>query len=327
MENSTLDPVDRQIIHALAVQPRASFRAIGEVVGVSDQTVARRYRRMRETVGLGIYGLVRGPLAGWVDWLVRLQTTPGGAHAIAAALARRSDTRWVRLYSGGTEVVCVVQARSAEQRDALFLHGLPGSRRVVQVSAYATLHVFSPVIWASVYNGLTPAQVDLLSARAAPAPDPAPHPDLEPGDDPLLAELARDGRTSVAALAEATHWHESTVRRRIAELTASGLLYFDADIDDRQFGYHVSALLLLTVEPARLEETGRAMAAHAETPYVAAVTGQCNLIAQVVVRDTQHLYEYVSGRLAMLPGLRSVETLPEIATVKRASSTAAPAPR
>jgi DNA-binding Lrp family transcriptional regulator len=117
------------------------------------------------------------------------------------------------------------------------------------------------------------------------------------------------------------------VRRRIAELTASGLLYFDADIDDRQFGYHVSALLLLTVEPARLEETGRAMAAHAETPYVAAVTGQCNLIAQVVVRDTQHLYEYVSGRLAMLPGLRSVETLPEIATVKRASSTAAPAPR
>jgi DNA-binding Lrp family transcriptional regulator len=329
VENDALDLIDRQIIHALAVEPRASFRTIGEVVGVSDQTAARRYRKLRESVGLGIYGLVRGPLAGWVDWLVRLQTTPGGANAIADALARRPDTRWVRLYSGGTEVVCVLQARSAEQRDALFLHGLPGSRRVVQVSAYATLHVFSPVIWASVYNGLTPAQVDLLSARAAPAPapDPAPHPDLEPADDPLLAELARDGRASVAALAEATHWHESTVRRRIAELTASGLLYFDADIDDKQFGYHVSAMLLLTVEPARLEETGRALAAHAEAPYVAAVTGQCNLIAQVVVRDTQHLYEYVSGRLAMLPGLRSVETLPEIATVKRASSTAAPAPR
>jgi len=90
-------------------------------------------------------------------------------------------------------------------------------------------------------------------------------------------------------------------------------------------GYNVSALLLLTVEPARLDETGRAMAAHAEAPFVAAVTGQCNLIAQVVVRDTQHLYEYVSGRLAMLPGLRSVETLPAIGTVKRASSTGAPA--
>jgi DNA-binding Lrp family transcriptional regulator len=336
-----LDSVDRQIIHALAVQPRASFRAIGEVVGVSDQTAARRYRRMRESVGLGIYGLVSGSLAGWVDWMVRLQTTPGGAHAIAEALARRPDTRWVRLYSGGTEVVCVVQARSAEQRDALFLHGLPGSRRVVQVSAYATLHVFSPVIWAGVYNALTPAQVARLRCLSSAAPAPAlvaaeagnvpagatgdVH--LEPGDDPLLAELARDGRTSLAALAEATHWHESTVRRRIAELTASGLLYFDADIDDTQFGYNVSALLLLTVEPARLDETGRAMAAHSEAPFVAAVTGPCNLIAQVAVRDTQHLYEYVSGRLAMLPGLRAVETLPTIGTLKRASSTGAPAPR
>jgi DNA-binding Lrp family transcriptional regulator len=323
VENSVLDLIDRQIIHALAVQPRASFRTIGEVVGVSDQTAARRYRRLRDSVGLGIYGLVRGSLAGWVDWLVRLQTTPGGANAIADALARRPDTRWVRLYSGGTEVVCVLQARSAEQRDALFLHGLPGSRRVVQVSAYATLHVFSPVIWAGVYNALSPAQLARMGSPSAVSA--AGDVRLQPGDDPLLAELARDGRTSVATLAEATHWHESTVRRRIAELTASGLLYFDADINDTMLGYNVSALLLLTVEPARLDETGRAMAAHAEAPFVAAVTGQCNLIAQVVVRDTQHLYEYVSGRLAMLPGLRSVETLPAIGTVKRASSTGAPA--
>jgi len=79
VENDALDLIDRQIIHALAVEPRASFRTIGEVVGVSDQTAARRYRKLRESVGLGIYGLVRGPLAGWVDWLVRLQTTPGSA--------------------------------------------------------------------------------------------------------------------------------------------------------------------------------------------------------------------------------------------------------
>jgi DNA-binding Lrp family transcriptional regulator len=206
VENGVLDLIDRQIIHALAVEPRASFRTIGEVVGVSDQTAARRYRKLRESVGLGIYGLVRGQLAGWVDWLVRLQTTPGGANAIADALARRPDTRWVRLYSGGTEVVCVLQARSAEQRDALFLRGLPGSRRVVQVSAYATLHVFSPVIWASVYNALTPAQLAKLDSPSAVST--AGDVRLQPGDDPLLAELARDGRTSVAALAEATHWHE-----------------------------------------------------------------------------------------------------------------------
>jgi DNA-binding Lrp family transcriptional regulator len=322
VETTTLDLVDRQIIHALAVEARASFRAIGEVVGVSDQTAARRYRRLRESAGLGVFGLVRGSLAGWVDWLVRLQITPGSATAIADALARRPDTRWVRLYSGGTEVVCVLQARSAEQRDALFLHGLPGSRRVVQVSAYATMHVFSPVNWSAIYNALSGDQL----AQLTPAPDPAIYGALtgdvrlQPGDDPLLTELARDGRTSIAALAAATHWHESTVRRRIAELTGAGLLYFDVDIDDALFGHKVSALLLLSVEPARLDEVGRLMATHPEIPFVAAVTGQCNIVAQAVVRDTAHLYEYVSGRLAGLPGLRSVETMPAIGTVKRASS-------
>jgi DNA-binding Lrp family transcriptional regulator len=322
VETGTLDLVDRQIVHVLAVEPRASFRAIGEVVGVSDQTVARRYRKLRESAGLGVFGLIRGSLAGWVDWLVRLQTTPGGANAIADALARRSDTRWVRLYSGGTEVVCVLQARSAEQRDALFLHGLPGSRRVVQVAAHATLHIFSPVVWAGMFNALSAAQLAQLTP--APACDDARTRDgtgdvrLQPGDDPLLTELARDGRTSVAALAAATHWHESSVRRRIAELTAAGLLYFDVDMDDSVFGYKVSALLLLTVEPARLDEVGRLMAAHPEIPFVAAVTGQCNLVAQVHVRDTAQLYEYVSGPLAALPGLRSVETLPAIGTLKRA---------
>lgn len=330
VENDALDLIDRQIIHALAVEPRASFRTIGEVVGVSDQTAARRYRKLRESVGLGIYGLVRGPLAGWVDWLVRLQTTPGGANAIADALARRSDTRWVRLYSGGTEVVCVLQARSAEQRDALFLHGLPGSRRVVQVAAHATLHIFSPVVWAGMFNALSAAQLAQLTP--APACDDARTRDgtgdvrLQPGDDPLLTELARDGRTSVAALAAATHWHESTVRRRIEELQRAGLLYFDLDIDESVIGVNASVMLWLKVEPACLEAAGRAIATHSEVPFAAATTGPTNLAVSAVFRDTRQLYDYLTNRLADLPGLQSVDSAPIMETVKRAGAWLPPRP-
>ena len=96
---------------------------------------------------LRVLGVVNGPRAGWVDWFVRLQTTPGSADAIAEALARRPDTRWVNLASGGTEIICTVQASTPEQRDALFLRGLPGSRRVVQISAHSILHNFTPMAW------------------------------------------------------------------------------------------------------------------------------------------------------------------------------------
>jgi DNA-binding Lrp family transcriptional regulator len=74
----------------------------------------------------------------------------------------------------------------------------------------------------------------------------------------------------------------------------------------------------LSVEPARLDEAGRAIAGHQEIPFAAAMTGPSNLVATGEFRDTEHLYEYLSGRLVTLPGLRSVETVPAIGTIKRA---------
>jgi DNA-binding Lrp family transcriptional regulator len=327
VEVTMLDALDRQIIHILAIEPRASFRTIADVAGISDQTAARRYRRLTETAGLRVLGVPDGSRLGWTEWFVRLQTTPGGADSIAEALARRPDTQWVRLASGGTEVICTLRARSPEQRDALFLRG------VVHISAHSILHDFTPGPWQGISRALSPAQLALLARgddpprppRSFPRGDPSlarvgspsPRTPLGPEDEPLLAELARDGRTSNAALAAAIHWHESTVRRRIDELRQAGLLYFEVDLDNQVFGMNTHAMLWLSVEPARLHEAGTAMSAHLEIPFVAATTGPTNLLASAIFRDSEHLYAYLTGELAALPGVTSVQTAPIIRTLKR----------
>jgi DNA-binding Lrp family transcriptional regulator len=313
-----LDAVDRQIIHILSIDPRASFRTIADVTGISDQTAARRYRRLCESAGLRVLGVPEGSRLGWTDWFVRLQTTPGGADSIAEALARRPDTRWVHLASGGTEIICTLQARTEEQRDALFLRGLPGSRRVMQISAHSILHNFTPGPWRQATKALSPSQLDKLPPPVRQDAPVQGH--LLAEDEPLLAELARDGRASNAAIATAIHWHESTVRRRIDELRRCGLLYFEVDVDNQAQGLNAHAVLWLSVEPARLEEAGQALAAHPEIPFAAATTGPSNLVASAVLRDTQHLYEYLTGDLAALPGVTSVETAPIIRTLKRTGS-------
>jgi DNA-binding Lrp family transcriptional regulator len=329
VEIRMLDAIDRQIVHILTIEPRASFRVIAEVAQISDQTAARRYRRLTESAGLRVLGVLDGDRLGWVSWFVRLQATPGNAEAIAEALARRPDTRWVHLASAGTEITCEFEARTAEQRDALFLRGLPGSRRVVQISAHSLLHNYTPHAWPELSNALSKDQLEVLALLAGGTTPPDPpahggtHPPrppvavLLPEDEPLLSELARDGRASHAALAAAIHWHESTVRRRIEELRQSGLLYFEVDIDNRALGMAVQATLWLAVEPARLEEAGRALAGHPEVPFAAATTGSTNLVVTAIFRDTEHLYEYLTGQLASLPGVRSVETAPVIRTLKR----------
>jgi DNA-binding Lrp family transcriptional regulator len=351
VKTSQLDEVDRQLLHALTVAPRASFRLLATVLGVSDQTVARRYRRLADSAGLRVFGLIDGQRAGWVDWLVRLQAAPGSAQRIADTLAQRPDTRWVRLYSGGTEIVCTLQARSPEQRNALFLRGLPGSRHVTAITAQSVLHVFTPVAYVGYASALSDAQLSALlsavreaaaqaqaqdqSADGLPVPvlEPASLPVPAPGprhawspagetalraeDDPLIAELARDGRATAADLAAATHWHESTVRRRIEELRRAGLLYFDIDLDDAVLGVSTNVMLWLKVEPASLDAAGRAVAAHPEIPFAAATTGPTNLAVSGVFRDSRHLYAYLTTSLADLPGLQSVETAPIIGTIKR----------
>jgi DNA-binding Lrp family transcriptional regulator len=320
VEIHMMDDVDRQIAHILTVEPRASFRTIAEVAGISDQTAARRYRRLAESAGLRVLGVPDGSRLGWVDWFVRLQTTPGSADSIAAALARRPDTQWVNLASGGTEIICMVQARTPEQRDALFLRGLPGSRRVVQISAHSILNNYTPKAWHGIRCALSPEQLETMARTGQPVRDAAPGLALQAEDEPLLAELARDGRTSNAALAAAIGWHESTVRRRIDELRRSGLLHFEVDLDGRALGMNVYVMLWLSVEPARLDEAGHALAGHPEVAFAAATTGPANLIGTALFTGTDHLYQYLTGELARLPGVRSVETAPIIRTLKRTGS-------
>ena len=47
MRSDSFDPLDRQLVHALQLDPRAPFSRVAAVLGVSDQTVARRYSRLR----------------------------------------------------------------------------------------------------------------------------------------------------------------------------------------------------------------------------------------------------------------------------------------
>jgi DNA-binding Lrp family transcriptional regulator len=324
VKTNQLDQLDRQLVHALSIAPRASFRQLAGVLGVSDQTVARRYRRLAETAGLRVFGLIDAASAGWVNWMVRLQTAPGSAQRIAETLAQRPDTRWVRLYSGGAEMVFSLTARSPEQRNTLFLRGLPGSRHVTAITAHSVLYVFTPVEYAGHGNALSAGQQAALRQTGPPEQpglDPvsgAPAATLlRPEDDLLIDELAVDGRTSVADLAAATHWHESTVRRRIEELRQAGLLYFDLDIDETVLGVNTNVMLWLKVDPASLEAAGRAVATHPEVPFAAATTGPTNLTVSAVFRDNGHLYGYLTSRLADLPGLQSVETTPMISTFKR----------
>lgn len=131
VESDRYDDLDRQLVHSLQIDGRAPFSAIAAVLEVSDKTVARRYARLRSRGAVRVAGTTDPHALGEVVWFLRVRCAPDASVAVAEALARRSDTSWISLTSGGTEVVCIVQADSEQQSEALLLHRLPrtpGSR-------------------------------------------------------------------------------------------------------------------------------------------------------------------------------------------------------
>ena len=311
------DLLDIQLVHALQLDGRASFSLIGEVLGVSDQTIARRYSRLRSAGLLRVLGLVEPDLIGLTSWMIRVQCTPSAAAAVAEALARRPDTAWISLTSGGTEILCVVRTRAGEDDTHLLLDTLPRSRGVTGITAQCVLHTFFGGVLSLVNKSgtLTPDQVAALQPRTETRP--ATHVQVTAADAALLTALEQDGRTMYSDLAAATGWSQTTVRRRIADLRASGMLYFDVDFHQSLLDLNARAVVWLTVSPDRLSAAGEAMAQHPETAYVAATTGAANLYASVLSPSTEALYTYLTADIARLPGLHEVETMLVMRTVKR----------
>jgi DNA-binding Lrp family transcriptional regulator len=351
---TTLDGIDRGLVHALHLDARAPFTRIAEVLGTSTQTVVRRYRRMRAGAGLRVVGLADPHRSQRQQWIVRFTAAPRAAQDIARALAARPDTSWVRLTSGGTEIVAIVQTTPhGTDPHALLLHDVPRTASITAVSAHYLLHLYlgGPTTWRGRLDALTEPQQRLLHPSAPPTRADPPSPtagDQRPptraagrqcpptgaggdqrlptgagggyrpvteADQRLLGALGRDGRASLAELAGVTGWSAATVARRIERLRGTGALFFDVEVDDALLGVGAAALLWMSVAPAELDRVATALAGHPELAVVAATTGPTNLLATALCPDPEALHHYLTRRLA-LPAITRLETAPVLRTLK-----------
>ncbi|MGW2045966.1 Lrp/AsnC family transcriptional regulator [Streptomyces sp. NPDC001858] len=341
MESHTLDKLDLELLSALEVDGRASFSRIGTVLGVSDQTIARRYRRLCAEAGLRVVAVRDAERLGQDQWMLRLRCVPDSATVIADALAKRPDTHWIGLGSGGTEIVCMTRPRHPGDHDDLLLGKLPRTPSVVEIRAQQLLHRFygGPSGWMRKFGALDDDQVAALTPRLDPgtaagaiggaaggaagravgglmgaAPGPAR---IDPEDEPLLAVLERDGRATYPELQRATGRSESAVKRRLAALLASGAIYIDVEYHSEFVGYPLAAVLWITTTPSALHSVGEALATHDEVAFASATAGPSHIVVTAVVRGTAGLYGYLSGPLGRLEGVQHVEATPILRRVKQ----------
>ncbi|OBI08606.1 Lrp/AsnC family transcriptional regulator [Mycobacterium scrofulaceum] len=306
-----IDALDGQILHALQISPRVPFRRIAEVVGATEQTVARRYHRLRRTGVVRVVGLENPWVDGdadWAHWVCRIHAKPERITQLADALVRNPDVSHANVLSGWTDLVCTIRAPLGDSRDDVLLKRLPRTSSVIDIDIDAVLHTFGrppSAPWTGYGHKLSGAQAArILGDDRTPAGQPS-RPANE--DRPMLDALADDGRTPYSRLAERTGWSVARVRRRLAALEASRALLYDVDVLPERLGYHLSAMLWLTVPPRHTHRVGEQIAAHDHVAFAAAVSGRKNLMAVVICRDFRDLYGYLADQLGDIEEILTYE--------------------
>ncbi|MFI7547793.1 Lrp/AsnC family transcriptional regulator [Actinoplanes sp. NPDC049599] len=331
-DSPVVDRLDRQILQGLRLAPRVPFARLAAVLAVSEQTVARRYQRMRTAGLIRVFGQANPErLPGTTYWTLRIYCRPGTAATTAQALARRTDTSWVTIGAGGVELSCTVQVTEGRDGPEGLLHHLPRAANVLSLSAHQVLHRFvgrGETDWIAGDDQLGADQLERLldgtepgmpvgeDLRVAARGDAR----VEPGDRPLLRALATDGRTGYAALAAVTGWTQRRVALRLGALIEAEAVYFDTEVAATLMGFRAAASLWITVAPADLAAVGARLADHRQLAWAAAVTGTATITAAALCRDAQELYRYLTTEVAAIPEIRTCETVPVQSRVKHAVS-------
>lgn len=305
-----IDKLDAQILHALQLAPRIPFRRIAAVVEATEQTVARRYHRLRRDGVVRVVGLENRLVDSEASWVCRMRAAPDRIPQLADALVRRPDVSHANVLAGWTDLVCVVRAPLDDSRADLLPRLLPRSSSVTDITIDLLLHSFgrpASAPWTGYGHKLSNQQTEqILAERTGPVScDQRSLPTTE--DRPILEALAEDGRAPHSKLAALTGWSVARVGRRIAALEASGALLYDVDVLPERLGYQLSAMLWLTLAPRDIHRVGERIAAHQHIAFAGATSGSKNLMAIAICRDTDDLYLYLSEQLGQIEEILSYE--------------------
>ena len=135
-------------------------------------------------------------------------------------------------------------------------------------------------------------------------------PAIESIDRQIVDLLMEDGRMPCAEIARRIGFaSERTVRYRLDRLRQRGIMRVVAIPNPKSLGFTVVADVFLQVEPAAISTVARRMTEFEQVTYVSCSMGETDISIQVVGRDNDEVYSFVTDVIAKIPGVRKTTTL------------------
>ena len=128
-------------------------------------------------------------------------------------------------------------------------------------------------------------------------------------DYQIVNLLMEDGRMTAAEVARRVgNISERTARYRIGRLVNDGVIQICAIPNPRKLGFSVVADVFIEVEPGLIQEVARRLTEQESVSYVACSIGERDVSVQVIARDNTEVYDFATGFIGKLPGVRKTTT-------------------
>ncbi|WP_216903081.1 Lrp/AsnC family transcriptional regulator [Nocardia alni] len=312
-ENDQLDEIEYALLNALQIAPRASWKLLGEVLGVSPVTASRRWERLLTEGHAWVTAYCASPLMLTMPFaLVTVTCAADSVLRVGQTLLDDPHAVTVSHTVGASDLLLAVWVSDLGMLTRYLtarLNRIPG---VHTVRVLVVTRMFAEGSrWR--LRCLDANQRRLLAAhqrrphRIAPARTIVPP--LSPTDRALVLALSIDGRASHDNLATIAQTSTSTVRRRLRRHMDSGTLAFRCELSHAAAGRPIESTLWIEVPPTELESTAQELAQLPQTRMCASVIGDSNLVLSVWLDSADELHHLERQLTLRIPSIRITQRL------------------
>lgn len=127
-------------------------------------------------------------------------------------------------------------------------------------------------------------------------------------DIALVEQLQQDGRKPFTVIAQELGVSEGTVRNRYTRLVEKDVIQVIGMIDPHRMGIDAPALVGVSLEAGNWDEVIKTIANFDEVSYLVLVSGEFDLIVEVMCQDRDHLADFLQHTLRQVPGVIRTQT-------------------
>lgn len=308
-----LDELDRRLIAALHLAPRATWDDIGGILSADASTLKRRYDRLYEA------RMVR--VIGQADWGMHSTAMPVhvfldiAGETPLAVLGRLRGLPHLQLMaqvSGDYPIYAVVHAPSeadtSEAIDRMF--SIPGVLRVNALPALTTLrrgHIWAPLFLTDTERAdllkLAGAQLEVIATAAPPAKP------LSEAERTVVAQLMQDGRASSASIARTCGLAASTAHRIVRKVLDERWIKPRLEIVSEWLGFQTPFVLRLRVAPGDAPDVMRRLQRLPQIRVAVHVASEMPVLCTGLVTDRSALAGFIDNELAGIPRILGVSAV------------------